>query len=329
MPDSTPSPTMNSPEATSLSYLATNWAPIYATLDKRTVKCDDGYQLELPEEVDKMSNEAWSIFTCSPVPKDHKTIWTPGVIDYSRRYTKLIKTDLSQSWIISHRDFSWSNRPNAYLSVRWWTHDGNYVYLVPAVSPSSSGFYAPGYFWDSSVLYRLNLISGEFETILPYAEKGYSFALSPNGQYLVYANPEEKKIVRIRDMISGDETYIELEENYVLTGAFVWKPDSTKLIFASAMNGWDKKNAGISIFKLSMKNMYVQTLLYNDRRLLIPFPQVKDKNLYYWTNENLLNVRSLDYMSTEYFNELALDIQTGYIVVLATAMPRSVNTAPP
>jgi hypothetical protein len=95
------------------------------------------------------------------------------------------------------------------------------------------------------------------------------------------------------------------------------------------MNGWDKKNAGISIFKLSMKNMYVQTLLYNDRRLLIPFPQVKDKNLYYWTNENLLNVRSLDFMSTEYFNELALDIQTGYIVVLATAMPRSVNTAPP
>ena len=326
-PTFTPTPNL----ATSLAY-PTNWVPALATLDNRAVRCDDGYELELPELIDYMSNDIWSIFTCSPKPKDFKTMWTPGVVDYSKRYTKILKTDFSQSWVIWHKDFLWSNRPNAFLSARRWTQDGNFVYLVPAQSPSGDGFSPSDYFRDSNELYRLNLNSGNFEIVLPYVRYGYSYTLSPNGQYLAYSMPDEKKVVHIKDMSNNDEQQIVLKGDYALTGAFAWSVDNAKLLFASAVNGWKDGNAGISIFMLTINNLHLQPILLNDRRLLIPFPQWKDgehKDITYWADKNLLYVWSLDNMSVEYFSELALDVQSGNIVVMTTPNPSLIGTSTP
>jgi hypothetical protein len=326
------SPTRNFSFETLESFRETDWAPIYGVFDKRGVKCDVGYKLEIPDVVVQMSDETWSIFTCSPQSEDSDAYWTPGAVDLGSRYTKLIKTDFSQSWTISYNDFRWSNKPDVYLSVYRWTQDGHYVYLEPGL-PGGSGFYAPGYFWNSNHLYRLNLISGKFETILSDSENGFAFSLSPDGQYLAYANALEKKVVHIRNMSSGEEQQFLLDGDYVLTGTFVWKLDNTKLFFASALNGWEDGKAGISIFMLTLKNMHIQTVLFDDMRLLVPNRDYVWSNRevlkYLWPGENLLSVVSLYDGSLEYHSELALDIQTGNIIVLAIPRPGLVKSATP
>lgn len=326
-PKATYSPTINPIRETVESQLATSWAPVYATFIARNIMCDDGYELELPDRVIFMSNETWSIFTCSPKADHYKDSITPGVVDFGKRYTKLVKTDFSQNWIISHKDFSWSGRPHALLYSLLWTQDGKYVYLIPAHYPSGDGFDARDYFWDGKALYRFNLSSGDLLSILPYANRVYAYSLSPNEEYLVYSTPEKKGIVHIQNMNNGIEQQVEIEGNYVLTGAFVWNYDSTQLFFASALEGWDEGKSGISIFRLSMKNMHLQAVLYNDNRLLVPYPNWESSK--YWTDENMLNVMSLHYMSADYLSELTLNIETGKIIVLATPNPSYVYTATP
>lgn len=318
------SPTFDSRWATAESYLATNWAPVYATLDNRGVKCDEGYHLEVPEIIDRDSNESWSIFTCSPIPKDIKTIFTPGAVDYSTRYTKILKTDFSKEWIITHEDFTWSDRPNAFLISHTWSQDGNYVYMIPATSPSGGGYSPYMFFLESKVLYRLNLQTGNFETILPYYEyKGYPFALSPNGQYLAYAILHEKNIIHIRDFINETEAEIKIEGNYVLTGAFEWKPDSQKLIFASALEGWDENLAGTSIFLLNLLDMQLKNIIYNDFRLLVP------DSFLGWEDDNTIYLTSLN-ENTEYFLEgITLNIRSGNITILPSATPWPTYTQTP
>jgi len=328
-PSLSPTPTFNSLQATMSSYLATNWAPVYATLDSRAVKCDDGYQLEVPEVIDRNSNDTWSIFTCSPKPTDYKTMWTPGVVDYGKRYTEILKIDSSQKWIVSHRDFSWSNRPGAYLWTYSWTQDGNYLYMIPMTIMSGDGYSPYVYFLDSKVLYRLNLNSGDFETILPYADgRAYGYSLSPNGQYLVYAIPEEKKIIHIRDMGTGTETQLEINGDYVLTGAFVWKDDNKKVVFASALNGWDTNSAGISIFSLSIPEMGLHTLVYNDTRMLVPAPRWDGKN-YYWSDENTVFLTSLNDSAEYFLDEFTLNVRSGNVIAIPTATPYPTRTPTP
>lgn len=320
----TTSPTFDSRWATAESYLATNWAPVYATLESRGVKCEEGYSLEVPEIINNDSNATWSIFTCSPSPKDTKTILTPGAMNYSTRYTKILKTDFSEEWIISHKDFSWSDRPNAFLISYVWSQDGNYVYMIPATNPSGGGYSPYIFFLESKVLYRLNLKTGKFETILPYYEnKGYAYALSPSGQYLAYAILHEKNIIHIRDFTNEKETEVEIDGNYILTGAFEWKADSQKLVFASALEGWDENLAGISVFVLNLPEMRLQTIVYNDFRLLVP------NSFSGWESENTIYLTSLNQNAEYFMEEFTLNIRSGSIIILPSATPWPTYTQTP
>jgi len=324
-----PSPTWDAIRKTQESWIATNWAPVYATLDSRGVQCKDGYFLEVPEVIDRNSNPIWSIYTCSPQAGDYHAIWTPGSVDYSKRYTVIQRTDLSKNWVISHKDFPWSNRPNAYLRTYAWDRDGNFVYVVPATSPGPGGGSMAGLFRSSNELYRISLNTGKLETILPFAIEGYSYSLSPDGNYLAYSILEEENIIHIRNFKNNDEHLLKLKDDYVRSGAFVWTPDGKTLIFASAIKGWEEGTAGISIFALAMKDLYLQIILFNDERQLIPFAKWRDGKFYYWTEKNFLFVHSLKYMSVEYFSELALDIQSGNVSVISTPHPQLIGSATP
>ncbi len=333
-PTSTPTfaatftPGLDSLRATMSSELATIWAPVYATLDSRGVKCDDGYKLEVPEVIDRVSNVTWSIFTCSPIPENREIMWTPGAVDYGSRYTKLLRTDLSQSWTISHRDFSWSNRPDAYLSVRWWTQDGNFVYLVPVISQSGCGYSPQAYFLDGETLYRLNLNSGEFEVVLPSLTGSYAYSLSPNGKYLAYSMTDEPRLIHIRNFANNSEQQITLDGDYVLSGAFVWEVNSQELIFAAARNGWDIGEAGTSIFRLNVPNMELHTLVFNDPRLLVPSPHW-DGEKYVWINENIIYLTSLNDRAEYFLSEFTLGIWSGDIINFPTPTLWPTRTSTP
>lgn len=321
-----PSSTTNPEDATWVAYSETMivrkeeyWDNIYAELEQRGVSCKDGYKLEFPDYIVRKSTDEWTVFTCSPEPENIKDRWTPGVVDFNTRYTKVIKTDFSQSWEIFFDGFTWANRPDSLLSSYRWTADGNYLYLVPITYPRGSGFYARGYFIDGGILYRLNLITGQLEDLFSDVQGIYGFSLSPDDQYLAFVTPAERDVVNIWDMSSDEIAVIELGEEYDMAGAFAWTPDSSKLLFAAATDGWLEGAAGISIFKLTINNMYLQMILYNDDRLLIPIYHWELKN--YWLAENILNLTSLDYPSENYSSQWTLDISTG-IVTGATPTPR-------
>src|SRR5690606_17671426 len=102
-----------------------------------------------------------------------------------------------------------------------WSLDENYLYLIPVLE-NGSGFYAPGYFLDNYSLYRLNLTTGEFQSILSRKGKnGYSFSLSQNGEYLAYSE-FGNKLVHMRNMYNDEEKLFNIEGDYVLSGIFVW-----------------------------------------------------------------------------------------------------------
>jgi hypothetical protein len=157
-----------------------------------------------------MSNDQWTIFTCSPASVDPITGSALEVVDWSKRYTKIQSADLTKIWVISYSGFSWSNRPNVYLASLRWTADGNFVYVIPAFIMSGCVFYAPGYFLDGDTLCSLILNSGEFKTVLLFLDTGYAFSLSPNGQYLAYSIADEKKIIHVLGLVKGIDQQIYL-----------------------------------------------------------------------------------------------------------------------
>ncbi|HCR70182.1 MAG TPA: hypothetical protein DIW23_01960 [Anaerolineae bacterium] len=220
----------------------------------------------------------------------------------------------------------WENGNSIELTTYKWSLDENYLYLIPVLE-NGSGFYAPGYFWDNSSLYRLNLTTGEFQSILSSkSNNGYSFSLSQNGEYLAYSE-FGSKLVHIKNMYNDEERLFNIEGDYVLSGIFVWSNDSSSLVFASAMNGWEDGNDGISIYKISINDFNLERILSRDKRLLIPYPQYETNN--YWVNENLLYVTSLNYLSYEYFSKLVLDVKTGSVDILSTPEPHLIGSPTP
>jgi hypothetical protein len=313
-----PSVTLSPADATEVYF---RFTAVPATIEARGAKCKEGFALERSLYILDYSTNQWTVFTCSPIPANRKDMWTPGFVDFGTRYTQLIKTDFSQTWTIQHNEFNYSviNRPDAMLIPKRWTFDGNDVYLAPKRYPGRDYFNAYGYFYDDEELLRLNLNSGKLETILPYAEGGYSYSLSPNDQFLAYSLLSEKKIVHIKNMDTGVEQRIELNGDYALTGMFAWSPDGTRLYFASALNGWDDGIISTSLFGLTIKDKHLQAILNRDSRFIVPSPRWENKKAIYWTNENYLYIDSLN--STEFFNSLALDVQSGKVIVLATPQP--------
>jgi hypothetical protein len=319
----TPTGIRDSTVRTNMAEAPARWTAVAATNTARGAICMPGYELESPDSIASMSNDQWTIFTCSPRPKKPEPGETPEIVDYRERYTQVIRIDQKRIWTIFHRQFEWSNRPNAFLKPHRWTQDGNSVYLVWDYAPGGDGFYAPGFFSDDVALFRLNLNTGYFESILAYSKQGYAFSLSPDDRLLAYRNPGQPLRIQIRDLGNGGEDQKALFGDYALTGAFAWSPDGAALYFASAMSGWGEGSAGVSLFELTVGGMSMRTILFNDPRLIIPYPCFDNGAFHSWAGGHLLCVTSLDEKSEFFFTNSLLDVGTKKIVPAAAPAPGS------
>jgi hypothetical protein len=270
---------------------------IPATLEARNVKCKDGFVLEQGLYVIQASNDNWTLFTCSPLPKNKKDQWTPGVTDYGTRYTQITKTDLSQTWIIKHNTFDYSSidRPDAMLSPYRWTADGKYLYLYPIYYPGGSGFPESAFLYTQiNSLYRINLENGAFEPVL---QKGQfdAFKLSPDDQFLAYSEHARPDVIHVKAMENGNDLQVKLNEDIVAAGAFIWNAESTMVVFTigygKKSDDWQDDLSGISIFILTHKNMHAQKVLAKDFRLFTPY-ECSQNN--YWLDENTLCLYPID-----------------------------------
>jgi hypothetical protein len=238
----TPTQTWNSIAQTNMAAISADGTGVARTNTALKVNCPEGFLLELPESVASMSNGEWTVFTCSPRRPRTKRGETPVSMDYRTRFTKVISTDGTREWTISHAQFHWTNRENALLTTYRWSKDGRYLYLLWDYYPGPSGGDASVYFFVFAdvALFRLELDTGLFESILPYNNGSCMFTLSPDGEMLAFVNPGEDTVIRIRDLQINEEKIKRLFGEYNQTGAFVWQLDGSSVFFASAMAGWEE-----------------------------------------------------------------------------------------
>jgi hypothetical protein len=333
-PSSTYSLEQKTVHASVAKSMATHQAFMYtsnpATLAARDVSCKDGFTLEFSLEITRMSTTQWTMYTCSPVPKNQDQRWTPGVVDYGSRYTVFKKTDLSKTWIIEHRQFDYSqiNRPDGLLFPYRWTADGKYVYFFPKYYPGPDGFAYSAYFYSLiDVLYRLNLETGDFEKVL---NDNMDFSLSPNDQFLIYTLSDHPDIVHIMDMSNKKDRQFPLDHQVSFTGIFVWKPDSTGVLFASGYeqttDNWQDNVSATSIYLLSLKNLSLRTLLQKGSQRFIP--RRSNSNDEYWADSNTIHIFSLK-PENDFQNEFYLNIQNGKIKNNATPPIEITKTGTP
>jgi hypothetical protein len=287
---------------------------------KRGIICDAGFDLETLSDIRSMSTDEWTIFTCKP---DYRT--TPDV-DYLSRYTRVVKTDLTQSWTISYKNLIWANIPIAYLKSYKWSRDGKYLFLV-AYTCCYDGYFASNYFHNESILYRLNLDTGIFETILTGA---HSLEISPDDQYLIFTNRDNPDAVYIRNLSNGTDKQVQFDKDVVAAGIFAWAPDSSQVIFGAGYGpGIDAQNdlSETSIFKLTIKDSTLQPLLYKDPRLLVP-NIIDQKTRNFWVDKNRIPLFSL---KREYdnLNNVSMDVQTGNIQNFFTPTADAETTSTP
>jgi hypothetical protein len=263
-----------------------------ATLEARNVKCQDGFILAEGLDVIRVSNDKWTVFTCSPRPQNKDKQWTPGVDNYGNRYTQIIKADLSQTWIIKHSTFDYSiiNRPDAMLSPFRWTEDGKYLYLYPRYYPGGSGFRESANLQTNiSSLYRINLETGIFELILQSGQFG-ALELSPDGHFLAYSEQSTPDIIHVRNMDNGNDLAIKLNEKIIAAGAFVWNLESTKVVLTAGYGklGENRQDdlSATAIFVLSPENMHFQKVLAKDTRIFEPSRCSDDDN--FWLDDDTI-----------------------------------------
>jgi len=144
---------------------------------------------------------------------------------------EIVRIDEARDWEVSSDTLI--NPYNEYFGdVDHWSNDGVYSYVT--FDPHTDGYWEP--FHQGIVLYRLNLETGQISEVLPLGKNDwifYSFAFSPNDRRLAYIVTDKSPVIlNTRDMQSGDEDSFEFDSKYNTGGAFVWSPDSQKLIFS-------------------------------------------------------------------------------------------------
>jgi uncharacterized protein YcfL len=247
--------------------------------------------------------------------------------DWSERYQKFIYRRGEKIWTVSLNDktlFSLNDKYDISLKVGLWSKDGKYLYLsssyhlrdgfIDGWSPYMIFGYATGF-------YRLNLETGDFEAVLnPNSISGleFSYALSPDERYLAFASELDKNAFYIRDMRTGLDRRFELNSKIENVGDFVWTPDSKKVVFTAALQGWYDKRAGTSLYVFDIQISALDILLYNDSQQRAPFFNSDAQS--YWLRENVLYLMSAQQYDIS--DEWAFDVNTRSIMLISTEAPQ-------
>lgn len=311
--------TFNAHFATSKANNVATHTAAYATLESRKAVCSEGYDFNpfFPEDIVKRldafqtDTDRWTVIVCLPLKEK-----------MGLGYTQIINHNGSIVWTISYDNFKLPEHYH-YLGASSVDRKHNSLYLRPSLT-NWSGWSPSMLFGMGDTIYRINLDTGELTTILPEIENGYYFdsSISPNYQYLVFSDSRQANLIHILNPLDGKTIKtIALDENYVITGDFTWTSSGTKLIFVAGINGWEQEKAGISIFRLDMNTLNLQTLLLNDKRNLVPWPNSNSYEL--WLGNNILNLASIKVSENDFSaNEWAINIETGQLIQIATPTPK-------
>ncbi len=244
--------------------------------------------------------------------------------DGSERYEKFIYKRGLKIWNITLSDAALFSLKDEYilsLDMEILPKDNTNIYLSPSYRRKDGTTDA----WDplnalqyKTGLYRLNLEKGNFEALLDPLGVEFSYAFSLDGTWLAFAKKTEKNIFYVRDLRKGTDKKIELKSDVENIGAFVWTPDSKKVFFAAAIEGWRENNAGTFIYAYDPITNQTSVIVHSDVQQRIPFPTSNANNKSYWLQKNFLNLIS----AQNGLDKWSLDIRNGYISAIATPTPK-------
>lgn len=264
-PDLTPTPAAETGTAASVPPLADQQKPptplpatasAIATLDALQSPCGEDLRIGDWPGIESLSpNGRWAAYQCFSISAGSyvKVLSLDGRIAYTALFAETyaaVPTNGEQDPILT-------------LPTHW-SPDGRLLFLR-TVFPDLR---APGAaFTDGYGLYRLNLLGGRLEQILPPVSglEGYALEISPDGRSLAYTLPGEEAAFHVRDLETGAEETYTLDPRYPTIGLFAWSDDGSRLAFSAAGAGFGDPGytGGFSVLLVDRRSHLV-TLLLSD-----------------------------------------------------------------
>ena len=117
-------------------------------------------------------------------------------------------------------------------------------------------------FYNGSGLFRLDLQTGELSDMVPDEKLAtYAFSISPQDTKLIYAKEGTKLLtIKLKNVFSGQEKSITLDEKYDGAGNFAWFPNEDKVLFVATENVCED-NQIYSILTLDLSTLEVKTVI--------------------------------------------------------------------
>lgn len=192
---------------------------------------------------------------------------------------KIVRIDESKVWDVSSNQLI-GLYSDHFVYVSHWSNDGTYVYVF--ANPHTDGYWES--FHQGIVLYRLTLETGQISEVLPLGKSDwifYSFAFSPNDRRLAYIMTDQSPVIlNLRDMQTGDEQSFEFDSKYNTGGAFIWSPDSQKLVFSISQFGPSiYEHIATSIILWDKEKPDTSTLVKDHKEILVPIEWVNDTKI--------------------------------------------------
>jgi Tol biopolymer transport system component len=159
----------------------------------------------------------------------------------------VVHSDETIVWNVLH-DGEETGWYEASLRPVHWSVDGNYLYYT--VRSFIDGFIL---FNFEAGLGRLNLETGETESIFDIGRDLYALSISPDSSSLGYIRTSEQPLrLVIRELSSGKEDDWIINDRYSQAGTITWAPDSRKLLFQEAEgDSWETVSYSLALVSLS------------------------------------------------------------------------------
>jgi hypothetical protein len=296
---STPSPTINS------TYQAWHAKAISISETERAAR-----QLAWNDKATQIAQfpitcESWS--NPSDISPDGK--WSATDCGPNSNRTLIVQNKEGIKWVLYFKDFLSPDTPEwmpGGMHQKFWSPEGKYLYITPQLGYSGGGNQCFSYSRGNYGLFRLNLTTGSWTTIVPFIDSfpGNEIEFSPNGRwYGITLNG-----ITITDLKTGDVIQINAPGEMEMR----WSPDSKHLAYSLATCGEEfVQTSSVYVWDTSTKQ--TRHLLTTEAIVLRPES---------WINNSTLRINGEKWVGlNNLYTIYEYDIEQNSIIFTGTATP--------
>lgn len=215
--------------------------------------------------------------------------WFAASCGYKRNQTLTVQSKDGTKWVLDFKDFVSSQTPDGVmgsLRPKFWSPEGNYLFFTIGLGYDGGGNYCFPYDRGSYGLFRLDLSTGSWSTVIPSTDSfpGYEIEFSPTGRrYVITQNG-----VMIVDLQTGKSTQIETEGTIE---RLIWSANGKYLAYSLAKCD-DEKVISSSVYIWDATTNQTKVLFKLDEVILKPESWIDNSTLRI-IGERIINLNSL------------------------------------